>query len=196
MKRRDFLKIVGMAITAPIVLPNLLKAKTSTHPVDILLDLGMPDGKLMEEMREYCDESISHVEPIYQIEDEFDIPCFLYDSETGRCRELDFTNPADASMYVLHALYFNSELVDWEGFEAWSEHCSKKGLKLNDEDEIYSSDKSKTLLEYLEVYSKRGRAIVFWGDGQFKVVYSMPEYASGRILKIGIGNRVYDIESF
>jgi hypothetical protein len=63
LKRRDFLKLAGIAAIAPTA---LLKAepKALTHPVDILLDLGMPDGKLMREMREYCDEPVYKAEPL------------------------------------------------------------------------------------------------------------------------------------
>lgn len=57
MKRRDFLKMVGLAVACPT---QLLKGKLPlTHPVDILLDLGIPNGKLMREMRECCDGRVS-----------------------------------------------------------------------------------------------------------------------------------------
>lgn len=53
LKRRDFLKMIGVAVMAPTA---LVKSKLPTHPVDILLDLGMPDGKVMQDMRKFCDE--------------------------------------------------------------------------------------------------------------------------------------------
>ena len=59
MKRRDFLKYVGLAIACPTQL--LKNKKLLTHPVDILLDLGMTNGKLMGEMREFCDEPVFRI---------------------------------------------------------------------------------------------------------------------------------------
>lgn len=53
MKRRDFMKLLGVAAITPVA---LLRAKPKTHPVDVLIDLGLPNGKLTAEMREYCDE--------------------------------------------------------------------------------------------------------------------------------------------
>lgn len=54
MKRRNFLKMVGLAVACPT---QLLKSKPPlTHPVDVLLNLGMPNGKLLRKMRKYCSE--------------------------------------------------------------------------------------------------------------------------------------------
>lgn len=144
LKRRDFLKIIGFSVAWPTQL-LILKGKESSNDNNIEADITLS---------------------------------YLYDSETDKCRELDLTNPADASMYVLHKHFLcsnsNSKLIDWESFGAWSEYCSKEGLRLSDEDEIYLFDKSKTLLEYLELFSRRGKAIMFWdgrNGGHFEVVY-------------------------
>ena len=56
------MKMLGAAAITPVA---LLRAKPKTHPVDVLIDLGMPDGKLMVEMREYCDEPVYKAEPFH-----------------------------------------------------------------------------------------------------------------------------------
>ncbi len=62
MKRRDFMKLLGAAVITPVA---LLRAKPKTHPIDVLIDLGLPNGKLAAEMREYCDEPIyKKVKPV------------------------------------------------------------------------------------------------------------------------------------
>ncbi len=62
MKRRDFMKLFGAIAITPVA---LLRAKPKTHPVDVLIDLGLPNGKLVAEMREYCDEPIYKAEPFH-----------------------------------------------------------------------------------------------------------------------------------
>jgi len=78
LKRRDFLKMVGIALACPT---QILEPKRLTHPVDILLDLGMQNGKLMREMRKYCDERICKSEFDSEEEDYLRVSnvCYQFD---------------------------------------------------------------------------------------------------------------------
>lgn len=56
LNRRKFMKAISIAIASPLV---LLKAESMTpiptHPIDVLIDLGVPDSPYMAEMRAFCD---------------------------------------------------------------------------------------------------------------------------------------------
>ena len=57
LNRRNFMKMCGAIVASPLALVKAKQATTfASHPADILLDLGMPDGEAVKMARKICDE--------------------------------------------------------------------------------------------------------------------------------------------
>ena len=165
LNRRDFMKMMGIAVTAPAA---LLKAsqKRLTHPVDIFQEItGVPDSPALQQLRDYCDEPAELIwHTIYVNTLKEGMVCVQLSEENG------LWNPAYAALWFLVKIIKPIAKIDLDSFLQWAEKCDIYSL------EYRFPEKQQTAFKTMVDIAERGKGWVwFTSDGIKGLYFNDPE---------------------
>lgn len=121
---------------------------------------------------------------VEELEIELTFPSGIWNAETGKTREFDTSNPADAVLYMTFKSMgkLSSIDIDYKAFDSWKRYCYERNLK------CAIITKEKTLIECLCELGRIGQAVLYWDGtgGKLSVIYGLPEYVNGQAHRLGL----------
>lgn len=120
------------------------------------------------------------------LEVEISFPSGIWNAETGKMRELDLSNPADAVLYMVGKTAHKgmgalSIDIDYDAFESWKYYCDEQNLK------CAIITKGRSLIDCLCELAGRGHAFLYWDgeDGKLRVIYGSLEFVNTQAGRLG-----------
>lgn len=148
IKRREFMKLAGIAVFSPSLLKSKELTPGLTNPVDIFQDItGIPDSPFLDGMRKYCNEPIEMK------------------------NDYNPWNPANAALRMMFTMCTSNQKFDYDSFVRWARYCDIYSLQYRFNENTNTDER-----KMIEEICKAGEGMIwFTPDGVKGLHYEDPE---------------------